>query len=104
MKKNRVALLKKAVIALAVLICFMNDAVKGCNYTYISLVSTPINNGNGTFTTTVQVCIAITISWGGTTSFSLTPVGGSFSTIASFTPITITSSYNYCSQCTGPVC
>src|SRR5690349_19905887 len=100
MKKNRVTLLKAA-IALSLLICYANETVKACNETDITLASPPINNGNGTFTIAVNVCIATTISFGGTTSFSVMPVGGNFSSIASFTPITLTNSYNYCSQCSG---
>src|ERR1041385_7837505 len=104
MKKNRVTLLKKLLVALALFICITGESAKACNYTFVTLASTPIDNGDGTYTITIHVCLALTVSWGGTTNFSLTPAGGNFSSIASFTPITITSTYNYCSQCTGNVC
>jgi len=70
-----------------------------CNYTAFTLTSPPVNNGDGTYTFIVHVALGLKISWGGTTDFSLSPSGGSFTTVSSFSPMTITSNYIFCPQC-----
>ncbi|MBK5286309.1 MAG: hypothetical protein JJE25_12990, partial [Bacteroidia bacterium] len=104
MDKNYRASIKRFFVSLFILICISFQSVNACNYSSATLVGTPVDNGNGTYTINVQICIAITISWGGTTNFSIVPAGNTFTSISSFGPATLTSTYNYCSQCTGPVC
>ena len=89
-----------AFIFSAVFLLRLSDVI-ACNYSAITLVGTPVNNGNGTYSFTVRIAIGLTISWGGTTNFSITPSSGSFTTISSFSPAVLTSNYVFCSLCNG---
>ncbi|MBL4658499.1 MAG: hypothetical protein JKX73_10895, partial [Flavobacteriales bacterium] len=69
------------------------------------MATQPIDNGDGTFTFTLNVCVAIDVSWGGTTNFTITGAGGTFTSIASIQTGAFTTSYNYCSTtCSGSLC
>jgi hypothetical protein len=78
---------------------FQFSNLNACNYSAITLVGTPVNNNDGTYSITVRIVIGVMISWGGTTNFSLAPSGGTFSTVSSFSPMTLTSNYYFCSAC-----
>jgi hypothetical protein len=62
-------------------------------------ISNVVDNGNGTYTITLRVCIGVSVNWGGTTHFTLTPTGGTFTSISSFFPMTLTSNYSFCDSC-----
>ena len=96
--------LKKALLVFWFIILSVSH-VLACNYSYIDIIGSPVDNGNGTYTITLEVCIGVSISWGGTTDFTITPSGGTYSGIASIQKSTFTTSYNYCSNnCSGGSC
>ncbi|PCJ77885.1 MAG: hypothetical protein COA57_16390, partial [Flavobacteriales bacterium] len=56
--------------------------------------TTSVDNGDGTYTYTVEVCLPVTSNDGETDNFTITPSGGV--SITSFSSGNWTSSYNYC--------
>ena len=42
-----------------------------------------VDNGDGTFTISMEICLALDVNWGGTDDFNLTPSGGTYGSIAS---------------------
>ena len=91
---------------LAGFVCHSQLSV-ACNNSTSTFVSS-VNNGDGTFTITINVCVALGIAPGfqnantGTNSFTFTPAGGSFTTIASLTTTNYVSTYNYCDAGADP--
>lgn len=86
---------------LSAVFLLQTPTARACNYTVILPIGIPVDNGNGTYTISFRIMIGITISWGGTTNFSITPSGGSFTTISSFSPMTLTSNYIFCPLCSS---
>lgn len=63
-----------------------------CHLTTMSL-SSSTDNGDGTYTYAVNVCIGEDGAFGETFNFSFVPSGGSFTSIASFSPAGLSNSY-----------
>jgi len=85
--------------------CLFVKNTEACNLTSITLVGTPIDNQDGTYTITLNVCVAIDISWGGTTNFTIAGAGGTFTSISSIQTGSFNTTYTYCSvDCIGTVC
>ncbi|MBL4733854.1 MAG: hypothetical protein JKY18_00685 [Flavobacteriales bacterium] len=55
-----------------------------------------VDNGDGTFTISMEICLALDVNWGGTDDFNLTPSGGTYGSIASVQTTSFTTSYLYC--------
>ena len=100
--------LKKISVRFLMIVAFVAGVIStanACNYSSITLVGSPIDNGNGTYTITLDVCVGLMISWGGTTDFTLTLSGGSFTSVASIQTPTFNTAYSYCSaNCVGNTC
>lgn len=71
-----------------------------CHYSTFDFISYT-NNLNGTYTITVQVCLAVTDGYGGTTDFTITPSGGTFTSVSSIQTSTYSTSYCYNTFFTG---
>ncbi|HLG33771.1 MAG TPA: T9SS type A sorting domain-containing protein [Bacteroidia bacterium] len=82
--------------------------VYSCHFSLSYISGTPVDNGNGTYTITIHICLGLTENWGGTTHFDLTPVGGTFTNIVSFVPASLVSNYTFCDSMyysmSPPVC
>ncbi len=95
----------RLIFAITLICNIYGQNTEACNLSSITLSGNPIDNQDGTFTFTVNVCVAIDVSWGGTTNFTIAVAGGSFTSIASIQTGTFTTSYNYCSvNCIGNIC
>lgn len=80
---------------------FFSKESDACHKTSLTR-KTEVNNGDGTFTITVNVCIGLKPNEWGTNNFTLNPLGGTFASIISLTTGSINSSYDYCvAGCSG---
>ena len=84
----------------SVFVVFFSIQSFSCHYSTFDFISYT-NNLNGTYTITVQVCLAITSGYGGTTDFTITPSGGTFTSVNSVQSNTYTTSYCYNTFQTG---
>lgn len=84
------------VLILATMLAIMPlDNAQACDGNTMDFVSL-IDNGDGTYTISIEVCLALDVNWGGTDDFNLTMAGGTYSSISSIQTSTFTTSYLYC--------
>ena len=91
--------LRTAVFILFSLFAFTQNS-QACNLASFT-VDAVVDNGDGTFTITVDVCLGVDVNWGAVTSFDIVPSGGTFCGVNSLQTSNWTSTYQYCAAGCG---
>ncbi|MBL4754289.1 MAG: PKD domain-containing protein, partial [Flavobacteriales bacterium] len=89
--KNRVQNMWLRVSSLFLIFLTAATISNACNLGSLT-INSGVDNGDGTFSYTISVCLAVDVSWGTVTSFDLTSAGATIIGVSG----TWTSSYQYC--------